>query len=80
MSLADICTRWGDGLVLATFAPGIPERTEKESCALATPATSTQSTLPVMATSRWTPARTIEGGKAHILSCPDSGQWVVVLK
>lgn len=29
---------------------------------------------------RWTSTRTIEGGKVHTLGCPDSGQWVVVLK
>jgi hypothetical protein len=37
MSLPDTCTRWGDEHVLATFAPGIPDRTENEVYALANP-------------------------------------------
>jgi hypothetical protein len=103
MSLPDTCTRWGDELVLATFAPEIPGRTENEAYALANPGdeytvyftcdgdrrvsinltfatgSPTETWLNILG-SRWTPARTIESGKAHILSCPDSGQWVVVLK
>jgi hypothetical protein len=45
----------------------------------AAPRSLTETWLDVLG-NRWTPARTIEGGRVHNLSCPNAGQWVAVLK